>query len=172
VELITIANEEGRQAYLHHDRLQNILIPGLQQAYQDTNQTITFFPTNTLPQQNATALVLPTPPTRPLPRNRPPATTTTPITVPHNTNSPTTITNTNKVDTPHLPVRETPWPPEPSLQQLGQHTLPHAPLTILELYGGMATGLEALLKAGHHIKTYTWADKDPDAYTSLQHRIT
>jgi hypothetical protein len=42
----------------------------------------------------------------------------------------------------------------------------------MELYGGTATGLEALLKAGYHIKTYAWADTDPDAYTSLQHRIT
>jgi hypothetical protein len=50
VDLIIIANEEGRQAYLHHDRLQNILIPGLQQACQDTNLTITLFPNNTQPQ--------------------------------------------------------------------------------------------------------------------------
>jgi len=28
-DLIIVASEEGRQAYLHHDRLQNILIPGL-----------------------------------------------------------------------------------------------------------------------------------------------
>jgi hypothetical protein len=31
--------------------------------------------------------------------------------------------------------------------------------------------LDSLLKAGYHIKTYDWADTDPDAYTSLQHRI-
>jgi hypothetical protein len=172
VYLVIIANEEGRQTYLHHDRLQNIRIPGLQQACQDTNQTTTLFHINTSPQQNATALYLPTPPTRPLPRNRPPATTTTSIIKPQNTNPPTTIIATNKVDTPHPPIREIPWPPEPPLQQLEQHILPHAPLTILELYGGTITGLEDLLKAGHHIKTYAWADTYPDAYTSLQHRIT
>ena len=49
VDLIIIANEEGRQAYLHLDRLQNIIIPGLQQACQDTNLTITLFPNNISP---------------------------------------------------------------------------------------------------------------------------
>jgi hypothetical protein len=58
-----------------------------------------------------------------------------------------------------------------SLQQLGQTIVPHAPLAILELYGGTATSMEALLKAGHHLKTYACADTDPDAYTSFQHRI-
>jgi len=110
VDLIIIANEEGRQAYLHHDRLQNILIPGLQQACQDTNLIITLFPNNTPPQQNATTLVLPTPPTRPLLRNRPPATTTTTIVNPHSTFPPTTSKNTNKADTPHPPIQEIPWP--------------------------------------------------------------
>jgi ribonuclease HI len=173
VDLIIIANEEGRQAYLHLDRLQNILIPGLQQACQDTNLTITLFPNNTThPQQKTTTLVLPTPPTNPLPRNRPPDTATTPIINSHTTNSTTTRKETNQTCTLHLPIRETTLTVDPSLQQLGQHTLPHAPLTILELYGGTATGLEALLKAGHHINTYAWADTDPDAYTSLQHRIT
>jgi len=32
--------------------------------------------------------------------------------------------------------------------------------------------MEALLKARHHIKTYAWADTDPDAHTLIQHRIT
>ena len=43
------------------------------------------FPTTHPHKQNATAIDLPTPPTRPLPRNRPPATTTTSIINPHNT---------------------------------------------------------------------------------------
>jgi len=68
VDLIIIANEEGRQAYLHHDRLQNILISGLQQACQDTNLPITLFPNNTHPQQNTTALVLPTHPHKTAPK--------------------------------------------------------------------------------------------------------
>ena len=137
--------------------------------HQSNNLTL---PQQHTPQQNARALVLPTPPTRPLPRNRPSATTTKPKINPHSTNSPTTSKNTKKIDIPHSPIREMPWTTDPSLQQLGQHTLPHAPLTILELYGGTATGLEVLLKAGRSIKTYAWADTDPDAYTSLQHRIT
>jgi hypothetical protein len=51
------------------------------------------------------------------------------------------------------------------------HT-PTNPLTLLELYGGTATDLEALLKAEYHIKIYFWANTGSDAHTSLQHRIT
>ena len=29
VDIVMVANEEGRQAYLHHNRLQHILIPGI-----------------------------------------------------------------------------------------------------------------------------------------------
>jgi hypothetical protein len=147
VDLIIIANEKGRQAYLHEDWLQNILMPDLQQACQGTNKIITLFPNNTSSQENAISVDLPTPPTRPLPRNRPPAITTTSITKRHNIYPPITITTPNKVDTPHPPIRKTPWPPEPSLQQIGQHI--YTPTR-----GGTATGLEALLKAIHHINTY------------------
>ena len=43
---------------------------------------------------------------------------------------------------------------------------------MLELYGEIATGLEALLKVGYHIKAYAWVDADPDAHTALQCRLT
>jgi hypothetical protein len=41
----------------------------------------------------------------------------------------------------------------------------------VELCGGIATGLEAVLKAGHKVASYTWADIDPDAHTATTHRL-
>ena len=65
IYLLTAANEKGRQAYLHHDRQQSILISGLQSTCQDTNQTIGFFPNGTSPKQNRTPIgILPHPPAR------------------------------------------------------------------------------------------------------------
>jgi hypothetical protein len=43
VDVVMVANEEGRQAYLHYDRLQHILIPGILQSCQDPTQTILSF---------------------------------------------------------------------------------------------------------------------------------
>jgi hypothetical protein len=42
---------------------------------------------------------------------------------------------------------------------------------MVELCGGIATGLEAALKAGLTIASYTWADIDPDAHTATAHRL-
>ena len=51
------------------------------------------------------------------------------------------------------------------------YKIPKRPLTILEIYGGTAAGLEALLRTGHHIQKYTWADTNPDTHTSTKHRL-
>ena len=45
------------------------------------------------------------------------------------------------------------------------------PLTVIELCGGIGTGLEALLQAGYTVGSYTWADINPDGHTVLQHTI-
>ncbi len=49
--------------------------------------------------------------------------------------------------------------------------LPRTPPRIVELSGGLATGLEALLKVGYAISSYAWVDIDPDAHTATSHRI-
>ena len=41
----------------------------------------------------------------------------------------------------------------------------------MELCGGIATGLEAVLKAGRKVASYTWADIDPDAHVATTHRL-
>jgi hypothetical protein len=38
------------------------------------------------------------------------------------------------------------------------------------LHGGIAIGMEAVLKAGHAVASYTWADIDPDAHTATSHK--
>ncbi len=71
VDVVMVANKEGRQAYLHHDRLQHILIPGILQSCQDLTQTITLFPQTHLPTQTLPS-TLPIITGRPLPRSRTP----------------------------------------------------------------------------------------------------
>jgi hypothetical protein len=41
----------------------------------------------------------------------------------------------------------------------------------VELCGGIATRLEAVLKAGHEVASYTLADIDLDAHTTTAHRL-
>ena len=71
-------------------------------------------------------------------------------------------------------------PPKPSprdayiplpLASLPRYHIPGRPIHLVELCGGIATGLEALLKAGHAVASYTWADIDPDAHTATTHRL-
>ena len=60
----------------------------------------------------------------------------------------------------------------PSMGHIRPHRLPHTPLRIVELCGGLATGLEALLRADYAISSYTWIVTNPDANTAASHRIT
>ena len=53
-----------------------------------------------------------------------------------------------------------------------RYTLPQRPLHLVELCGGIATGLEAVLEAGHAVASCTWADIDQDAHTTTSHRLT
>jgi hypothetical protein len=46
---------------------------------------------------------------------------------------------------------------------------PIRPIHHVELCGGIATRLEAILKAGHAVASYTWAYIDPDAHTATTH---
>jgi hypothetical protein len=53
-----------------------------------------------------------------------------------------------------------------------RYTLPQRPLHLVELCGGIATWLDAVLKAGHAVASYTWADIDLDVHTATAHRLT
>ena len=63
------------------------------------------------------------------------------------------------------------WPLNPSITNLPRPRRRLRPLTVVEMCAGMGTGLEALLKAGHRISSYTWADINPDAGIAMRHRL-
>ena len=137
-----VANKEGRQAYLHHNRLQHILIPGILQSCQDLTQTINLFPQTHLPTQTLPS-TLPIIPGRPLPISR----TFNQNTDKHFTQNHFTSNNTNKpkffdsTNTNHTRTQVTiPFTHQP----LTLYEIPKHPLTVLEIYGGTAAGLEAL----------------------------
>ena len=50
--------------------------------------------------------------------------------------------------------------------------MPYRPLHVVEVCAGIATGMEILLRARHHIATYSWADINPDAHTATLHRLS
>ncbi len=59
----------------------------------------------------------------------------------------------------------------PNLGHIRSHRLLWIPLRIVEHCGGLATGLEALLRVGYTISSYAWVNTDPDAHTVASHRI-
>ena len=170
VDIVIIANEAGRQTYLHRDNLQHILVPGILQSCQDPTQTITLFPISN-PQTQTTLPTLPLTPHRPLPR---PRSATNSYHILSQSTSPTPNTpNYQNIEHPtNISPFPTQKPPKPTLRHLALYTIPQHPLTILEIYGGTTDGLEALLKTDHYIHTYIWADTNPDAHTAIKRRLT
>jgi hypothetical protein len=55
--------------------------------------------------------------------------------------------------------------------QVRPHRLARDPLRIVELCGGLATGLKALFEARYAINSYVWVHIDPDAHAAASHRI-
>ena len=103
-------------------------------------------------------------------------------TTPHDKPSQTQATHTHLLqaaDSPTPPpldpapfIDHPTWPAHPDLRKLPAfHINKQTPLTVIELCAGIGTGLEALLKAGYQIGSYTWADINPDGHTVLQHTI-
>jgi hypothetical protein len=170
VDVVMVANAEGRQAYLHHDRLQQILIPDILQSCLDPTQTITLFPQTHLPAQTL-PFSLPTIPFRPLPRFRTPNNNKDV----HFIQNPATLNTTNNQnisDFTNTFLPKTQIFDAYTRQPLPLYEIPQHPLNVLEIYGGTAAGLEALLRTGHYIHKYIWADTNPDAHTSTKHRLT
>ena len=64
------------------------------------------------------------------------------------------------------------WPLQPDLRQVRRYTSPtDRPLHIVEICGGLATGLHAALRAGHVVASYSWADINPDALVAARARL-
>ena len=104
-------------------------------------------------------------------------------TTPEDTNGPQKqLTHTNLVQAADAPTpppldpapfeEHHTWPASPNLQELPAFNIDKkTPLTVIELCAGIGTGLEALLKAGYTVGSYTWADINPDGHTVLQQTI-
>ena len=110
---------------------------------------------------------------RPPPRSGLGATSPTPAkNYPHAPNDPR-YCDSVWPDTPprRLPTRPFHWA-RPALGQLPTYMILNRPLRIAELCGCMATGMEALLRAGYAIASYTLTDIDPDAQAAVSHHLT
>ena len=59
----------------------------------------------------------------------------------------------------------------PNLGHIRSHRLHRIPLWIVELRGGLATGLKSLRKDGYAISSYDWVNTYPGAHTVASHRI-
>ena len=154
VELVLISNEAGKQQFIDRARIAQILTPALCRVCQLSPDQIQFFP-KTLPRTSGPPTTPAGSPPRPIP--------TCPATL-----------------APHTPPLGTPGQPgiaagdeypTATLAHLPRFYMPQRPLHMVELCGGIATGLEAALKAGLTIASYTWADIDPDAHTATAHRL-
>ncbi len=74
---------------------------------------------------------------------------------------------------PRTPSMDAPRPSRPpptfALTDTPRYILPHRLIHLVELCGGIATGLKSVLKSGHAVASYTWVDIDPDAHTATSH---
>jgi len=156
VELVLISNEAGREKYLDQSRIPGILAPAIQTICHMTLAQTKFFPlktftsTGSLPQQGRH-------PTRPIPKcpsTMPTTWSLTPITPPWGQYSGPSSS----------------YIPNPG--RIRPHRLPREPLRIVELFGSLATGLEALLRAGYAIHSFVWVEIDPDAHIDVPHHNT
>jgi hypothetical protein len=156
VEMVLISNEAGREQYLDQTKIHRILAPTILDVCRMTPAIMTKFLPRTNTNSQGAQPLQGRHPTRPIPRC--PAKNTT-------TGPPTRIT---------APKRQLPGASSsyvPNLRETRPHRFPHVPLRVVELCGGLATGLEALLQAGYAIISYAWVDTDPDAHTAASQRV-
>ncbi len=137
MEFVLIANQKKRGASLCHDRIHSIPAPAIQTTYRLTPTQPRSFPRNRHPRTGGgLEHRIYTHPRRPI-RIRPatlnPSTPLGPDTLPRGRST----EPTSRV--------------QPNLGQNTPYTIPTRPLKIAELCGGLATGLEAFLKAGYKV---------------------
>jgi hypothetical protein len=76
------------------------------------------------------------------------------------------------------PAQEASNPPSRHTSNIVEYPSPlrpplprYRPLRIVDLCGGLATGLEALLEACYAIASYAWVDIDPAAHAAVSYRL-
>jgi hypothetical protein len=156
IEQVLISNEKGCEVYLCHYRIRVILSPTIQATCCLTLAQTNFFPIPPTPG-SAFGQCPTTHPLRPLPIF--PATP-----------GPTTPRG------PDTPPRgrftDATSRVQPNLGNIMRFTLPTSPLKIVELSGGLVTGLETYLKAGYAVALSAWADTNPDAHAVVPHCLS
>ena len=155
VEFVLIAYAAGHAKYLDQSRIQGILAPAIYNVCRMTSEQ-----TNVFPYEDTTRNgTLPHPRrhlTRPIPR------------------CPVTLPATGLI-APNTPPRDHNAGPHstyiPNLGRVRSRRLPRNPLRIVELCGGLAIDLEALLKVGYTVNSYAWVDIDLDVHAAISRRI-
>jgi len=155
VEMVLLSNETGREQYLYQPMIHKITALAIQDVCQMTPELTKFFPRTNTNSQGALSHHG-RHPTRPIPRC--PANNTTtwppaPITPPRG----------------HYPGVSSGY--VPNLGQIGPHRLFRIPLRVVELCGGLTTGLEVLLRSSYVIRSSAWVDTNQDAHTAASERI-
>ena len=149
-----VANEGGRFKWLSAAALQEALVPAVRAVCQVPDQHMEL-----LPPDAKTRLTRPLrhhSHARPLPSRLLPSWGSQPSLGPRDTG---------------LPPLEL-WPLQPDLRQVRRYTSPtDRPLHIVEICGGLATGLHAALRAGHAVASYSWADINPDTLVAARARL-
>jgi len=131
IKFVLISNAAGRDVYLDRSQIHAILAPAIQDTCRMTPEQTNFFPTVQTPATEARPPSR-SYPTRPLPRC--PATTALAFAM---------VLATPPKRSPNYPPARHPT----SLGTFRPYHLPRRPLRIVELCGGLVTGLEALFKA-------------------------
>jgi hypothetical protein len=139
VEIVFIADEKGRKKLLSYNRIQSTLAPAIQATCRLAPTHTHFFPTPLFTSSGAGPRTA-THPLRPNPIR--PA-------------NPTPMTPLGPVTPPRGRFAEATSREQLSLGHIRPYTLPTRPFKIAELCGGLATGLEAFLKAGYTVVSFT-----------------
>jgi hypothetical protein len=156
VDIVLIAKEKGREAFVDHSRIKKILAPAIVATCRLTPETIIFLPSR--PSERARNISRMTPrPLRPIP-----ACSATPA-----PGAPLGPTSPPRGHT-SAPTRRV----HAFLELINACTIPSRPLRLAELRGGLATELEAFLRSGYLIASYIWADTYPYAHTATSHRLS
>ena len=155
LDMVIVANAEGRSKWLSATALQEALVPAVRAVCQVPDQHLELFPPDAR--------------TRP---TRPPRLYSHPV---HPLPTPPLPSWGSQ---PSLGLCRTGLPPlelwsgQPDLRQVGKYTSPtDRPLHIVEICGGLATGLHAALRAGHAVASYSRADINPDALVAVRARL-
>ena len=147
VDLLLVANAAGMSKYVDMSALEHTLVPALRHSCDFKDLHVELFPPGRGLQDGALAVAQP--------RSQPPL-------------------PSMGLHPPCRSLGDPLWLRDPTLESVAGDVRPlpqDRPLVVVELCAGIATGLEALLKGGHYISSYTWADINPDAHTATNHRL-